>query len=190
MRTLSILALLFLMGGCLSTSSVKAPSNWTLMPNPAELVPAAKPAFDEARLAVVFVRSPFDGKALTVLRPDGSIAFDPYNQFASVPSALIKGTALDVLRQTGLFVGVQPSITTADVKTTLELVVDDISLDCRTEGSRQASVKLTLVMIRNRKVVSACRGEAVVDAAEGNYSAAFGTAFTKALSEAAAKLVK
>ena len=190
MRKLLPVLLLPALAGCLTSAPPPPATNWMLTPRMTDLVAAAKPAFGETRLAIVYVRAPYDGKELTVLRPDGSVAFDPYNQFAATPASLIKGAALDVLRGTGLFAGVQPSITTADVKTSLELVMDELALDCRKEGERKASARLILVMVRDRQVVAAERGSAVVDAADGNYSDAFGTAFTKALAAAAAKLVR
>jgi len=189
MKRLSLL-LIPLCAGCLSPSEPRVPSSWLLTPAAAERAANAKPPFGEVRLSIVQVRAPYDGKSFVVLRPDGSVAFDPYNQFASTPSALVKGSALDVLRGTGLFVGVQPSVTTADVKTSLELVVDELALDCRSGDSQLARVSLTLVMIRNRQVVSAARSDAAVEAVTGNYTAAFGTAFSQALAEAAGKLKK
>lgn len=188
-RVLSVL-LLPVLAGCLSPAKTPPVANWMLTPKAVEKAVVDKPVFGEARLAVVYVRSPYDGRPLTVLRDDGSVAFDPYNQFAAVPAALIKGTALDVLRGTGLFAGVQPAITTADVKANLELVVDELSLDCSAEGSRKASVKLILAMVKDRQVVMAEHGAATADAADGNYSAAFGTAFSRALAEAASKFAK
>jgi len=185
-RVLAFLSLA-LLTGCFSARVPEA-SNWLLAPSASERPAVESPLFGEARLAVVFVRSPYDGKSITVLRPDGSVAFDPYNQFAALPAALIKGTALDILRRTGLFKGVQPSITTADVKTTLELVIDQFALDCRQDGSRKAVADLTLIMIERRQVIAARRGSAMVDAKDGNYSVAFGKAFTQALASAADRL--
>jgi len=182
-------ACLALTAGCFTSRTPQA-THWLLAPSVSEQSTASAPAFDEARLAVVFMRSPYDGKSIVVLRPDGSVAFDPYNQFAAQPTALIKGTALDVIRHTGLFKGVQPSITTADVKLTLELVIDQFALDCREKGERKATVDLTLVMIERRHVVAARRGSASADVKNGDYSAAFGSAFTQALTSAAAKLPK
>ena len=190
MKRLLPALLLPVLAGCLSPAKTPSVANWVLTPRNGEKAVVEKPVFGETRLAVVYVRSPYDGRPLTVLRDDGSVAFDPYNQFASVPAALIKGTALDVLRSTGLFAGVQPAITTADVKANLELVVDELSLDCRAEGARKASVKLILAMVKDRQVVMAEHGASTVDAADGNYSAAFGTAFARALFEAASKFAK
>ena len=175
--------------GCFTTATPTV-SNWTVAPSTTVAPVSAAPKLGEVRFAVVSVRSPYDGKSIAVLRPDGSIAFDAYNQFASVPAALVKGAALDILRGTGLFRGVQPSITTADVDTSLELMVDELALDCRTAGERKAFVRLTLAMVRRRQVVAVGRATAVAGTDGGDYSKAFGTAFTRALSDAAAQLVK
>jgi len=189
-KTVLALSLPLLFAGCFSTPPPTV-ACWTIAPKGSEAAAVAdSPKFGEVRLAVVSVRAPFDGKPIAVLRQDGSMAFDPYNQFASVPSALMKGAALDVLRGTGLFKGVQPSITTADVDTALELTVDEVALDCRAAGERKACVRLTLAMVRKRLVVAAGRGSAAVDTADGDYSKAFGAAFARALSGAAAQLVK
>lgn len=177
------------LAGCLSSRPVST-VNWLVVPVNGDFVAASEPSFGEARLAIISVRAPFDRKEIAVLRSDGSVAFDPVNQFAAAPNALLRGTALDVLRGTGLFRGVQPAVTTADVKTNLELIVDEFSLDCRNEGERKAVARVTLVMIENRQVLSAKRGVGEADAAEGNYSAAFGSAFAKAIASAAGQLRK
>ena len=188
-RLVLALVLPALLTGCFTTATPTV-SNWTLAPDAAVAPVSETPKLGEVRFAVVSVRAPYDGKPIAVLRPDGSMAFDAYNQFASVPSALVKGAALDVLRGTGLFRGVQPSITTADVGTSLELMIDEFALDCRTPGERKASVRLTLAMIRRRQVVAVGRATAAAGTDDGNYSKAFGTAVARALSEAAAQLVK
>lgn len=185
----TLLLLLPLLAGCFTTKTPPV-AYWTVVPMNAGQAVAEKPTLGEVRFAIVSVRSPYDGKELAVLRPDGSMAFDPYNQFAAVPSALIKGTALDILRNTGLFKGVQPGTTTADVNASLELTVDEFALDCRVAGQNRASVRLTLAMVRNRQVIAVGRGASAIDVTAGNYSVAFGSAFTKALVSAASQLVK
>ena len=178
-----------LLAGCFTTATPPV-ANWALTPDAAVAPVAESPKLGEVRFAVVSVRAPYDGKPMAVMRPDGSLAFDAYNQFASVPSALVKGAALDVLRGTGIFRGVQPSITTADVDTSLELMIDEFALDCRTAGERKASVRLTLAMVRRRQVVAVGRATAAAGTDDGNYSKAFGTAFARALSDAASQLVR
>ena len=189
MRKVAAFLSLALLAGCFTTQPPPVVS-WTIAPKGAVPAVSETPKLGEARLAVVSVRAPFDGKPIAVLRADGSMAFDAYNQFSSVPSALVKGASLDVLRGTGLFKGVQPSITTADVDTALELMVDEIVLDCREAGARKATVRLTLAMVRKRQVIAVGRATAATDAPDGNYSKAFGQSFAQALSDAAAQLVK
>lgn len=190
MNRLFVLALLPALSGCLTAVKQAPVVNWTFAPDLSQITAGTAPRLGEARLAIVTVRSPYDAKNLVVLRADGSVAFDPCNQFAASPAALFKGAALDVLRATGVFKGVQPAVTTADVKNVLELVVDECALDCREEGRRLASVKLTLVCIRDRIVVAVGRGVGRADVADGNYSRTFGEAFSGALRQALEPFVK
>lgn len=188
-RLVPLLFLLMALTGCFSVKQLQV-SNWTFALPEEGVALAETPSFGEARLAYVVVRSPYDSRNFVVRRKDGSVAFDPCNQFASAPAMLVKGSALDVLRRTGVFRGVQPSVTTADVPDVLELVVDNLSLDCSQPSQRQAVVELTLVRVRNRQVAAAGRGSARVDAASGDYSAAFGKAFSEALRQAVPDVVK
>ena len=175
--------------GCFAT---KPPVvvNWGLEPSLTQPALCESPKFGESRLAIVSVRSPYDSRNLVVRRKDGSTAFDPLNAFASTPSALIKGSALDILRSTGVFKGVQPAVTTADIRDMLELVVDDLSLDCRQEGARLATAKVVIAHLVDRRVTGVGRGQAQVDAAGGNYAQAFGAALEQAMRQALSQLVK
>jgi len=188
-RLSSLVCLVLVLAGC-STVKPRPAVNWTLLPELSGKIIGAARQLGEARLAIVTVRAPYDTKNLAVLRPDGSLAFDPYNQFATVPSAIIKGVALDVLRASGAFKGVQPGVTTANVEDVLELVVEELALDCRAPGERKALVKLTLAHIRDRRVVICGHGSASVDARSGNYSAAFGSAFETALIQTLSPMLK
>ena len=167
-----------------------AVTNWTVSPKASEFAATVSPAFGEVRLALVSVRAPYDVKSLVVLRPDGSVAFDPYNQFACAPSALIKGAALDILRGSGLFKGVLPAVTTADVPHSLELTVEEFALDCRKAGERAATARVTLALLEGRKVLMARHGEASCEVGTGGYSAAFGAALTAAITQATVQLTK
>jgi len=179
------LAVLFLpvLAGCFS---VKPPPtvNWLIEPS-LKLPPLCEsPRLGESRLAIVVVQSPYDSRNFVVRRKDGSTAFDPCNVFAASPAALLKGTALDVIRAAGVFKGVQPSVTTADIRDMLELAVEDLSLDCREEGMRKATVRVKLAHLYDRRVVACGSGFAQVDVTSGNYAKAFGSAFEKAVCEA------
>ena len=81
--------------GCLS-SAPKAPVNWTVEPSAAAVPRVQSQKYGTVRVAQVAVRAPYDGLRLAVLRRDGSVAFDPFNSFASSPSALLRGAAQDV----------------------------------------------------------------------------------------------
>lgn len=114
----------------------------------------------EERVAAVSVAVPYDSTRIAVLRADGSVAFDAFNVFAAKPSALLKA-AVVCPREKG------------------EVIVRRLALDCRRPGLREARVELLLLADGK-----AAEGAAAVDAASGNYSAAFAQAFEQALREA------
>lgn len=136
------------------------------------------------RLAQVNVRAPFDGRGFAVLRPDGSVAFDAFNGFASPPAALIRGAAEDFFAQTPVYRRVVSANSAAGARYVLEISVTRIALDCRREGRRDASVALSLVVLDGRTVQAVHHGEASSPTDDGNYSAAFSRAFTDALAAA------
>ena len=78
-------ALLFVpvLAGCLA-SAPKPPVNWTI-----EIESDAKVAF-------AAVCAPYGSQRIAVLRPDGSIAFDPRNAFAATPGSIIKDAVVSL----------------------------------------------------------------------------------------------
>lgn len=110
----------------------------------------------------VIVRPPYDGNRLTVLRSDGSVAFDAYNEFAAKPSSLIKAAILDPAAKRSL-------------------VVSRFALDCSDGVNRVARVELRLVGENGEKTFGRCD----VAVASGNLGAAFSAAFNAALKAAA-----
>ena len=175
-----------LLAGCFTGGSPD-PVKWTIE------AAAVKTAVAEARMGTVrisqlTVRPPCDSRLLTVLRPDGSVAFDPYNQFALAPSSLLKGAALDVIAASGVFKAVLPSSTAARTDASLEISVDRFALDCRREGVRDAAVALTVWLVKDRMVVKTVKGEASKSARDGGYAAAFSAAFADALASAVDRL--
>ena len=142
-------ALLFVpvLAGCLG-SAPKPPVNWTI-----DIEPDAKVAF-------ATVCAPYGGQRIAVLRPDGSIAFDPCNSFAAAPGSIIKDAVVGRKSEGSLF-------------------VRKLALDCRAEGRRNAVVSLEIVSSDR-----VGKGEAAEPTDDGNYSAAFSRAFTKAYANA------
>ena len=142
-------ALLFVLvlTGCLG-SAPKPPVNWTI------------DIESDVKVAFATVCAPYGGQRIAVLRPDGSIAFDPRNAFAAAPGSIIKDAVVGR-------------------KGEGSLIVRKLALDCRAEGRRDAVVAL--------EIVSGDRvgkGDATEPTADGNYSAAFSRAFSKAYAEA------
>lgn len=163
--------------GCL-TSAPPQPKSWVVSVPRRQM--AEMDASKTARLGTVVVSAPYDRAALAVRRADGSIAFDAFNVFASSPSSMLKLPLASVLADAGRFGRVLPSTSAVRTGVTIEAVVNDLSLDCRDEGRRVARVSLTLVVLENRAVVELLDGSGEADAASGDYSAAFSTAFRKA----------
>ena len=149
---------------------------------------AAKAAAPTVRLAQVGVRAPFDGRQFAVLRPDGSVAFDPFNAFAAHPAALIRGAAEDALAASGAFSHVVAANSPASARFELEVSVTRLALDCTAEGRRDAVVSLSCALIEGRRAVAAAHGEGASPTADGDYSAAFSRAFSSAVASAVAAL--
>ena len=146
-------ALLFVpvLAGCLG-SAPKPPVNWTI------------DIESDVKVAFAAVCAPYGGQRIAVLRPDGSIAFDPCNAFAAAPGSIIKDAVVGRKGEGSLF-------------------VRKLALDCRAEGRRDAVVSL--------EIVSGDRvgkGEATELTSDGNYSAAFSRAFSRAYANAIEEL--
>lgn len=176
-----------LLAGCLS-SAPKAPTNWTIdFSRSAKVVAPEKGVEGTVRIASVDVRAPYAGQRLAVLRPDGSIAFDAFNCFAGSPALLMRGAAYDAVESSGKFGCTLASGSVARARYAIEIVVTQLALDCRTEGKRTAKVAFTLVLLDNRDVVASVCGAGAEDAGD-DYSAAFSTAFARAMQDALGKL--
>ena len=181
----SAMAMAVLAGGCL-VSAPPQPKSWIVSAQ-------RKPAYEvnvskAARLGSLSVAAPYDRPALAVRRADGSIAFDAYNVFATSPSALLRAPLATLLEDGGSFGRILPSSSMARTGTTVEAVVNDLSLDCREEGRRTANVSITIAVMENREVKNFLDGEGSADASSGDYSAAFSEAFAKAVSAALASV--
>jgi len=186
MKTYFIL-LLPLIAGCLS-SAPKAPTNWTLdLARSSSDVTREECGKESVRIASVDIRAPYAGQRLAVLRPDGSLAFDAFNSFAGSPAMLMRGTAVDAVDASGRFGRVVPSGSAAKTRYSIEIVVTQLALDCREEGKRAAKVAFRLVLLDGREVCAIVRGTGSA-AAGDDYSAAFSTAFARAMQDALSKL--
>ena len=171
--------LLPVLAGCL-TSTPPSVAYW-----PLEYKGAVRSA-DEAKYAVgrvsqVLVRTPYNAAGIAVLRANGSLAFDPYNEFAALPSALFKGLLMDCLQASGLFKFVVNVSSSVHSTVNVELFVTRLALDCRTEGTRHAVAEVLLRIVDEDGEMRVVRGAGKVDAASGNYGAAFSNAVSTAL---------
>lgn len=173
--------------GCLSLTPVET-SEWAVeSAAPSQESPSGK--FGVVRLVGVLVRSPYDTRQMPVLRADGSIAFDAYNLFAAQPSQLLRAPAVDQLAASGLFVSVLEPASVAPSTLSAEVVVTRLALDCREDGRRVASVRLSVRLVsRTLGQVAFKRGEATADASSGQYGAAFSEAFAAAMAQALGQL--
>ena len=192
MRRLLVVLLLALCAGCF-TSGKPTPKSWTVEPTaapPADLSPEKKapPAFATTRVGTVAVNAPFDRTPFVVRRADGSVAFDAYNEFAAAPSALLRAPVRAQLATDGRFghVVAQPSAASTDAS--VEVLVTDLSLDCRESGKRTARAAVSVDVVRTgrgaRTVALSADGASEADASSGDFSTAFSTAFNEALAEA------
>ena len=187
-RFIPVLAMLVGATGCLSKAP-KAPVHWLIEPAALAASEAASPKFGAVRVAQVAVRPPYDGTRLAVLRRDGSVAFDPANSFAAAPGAILRGVVQDVAAASGLFQRVLAPTSGVAADYGLEVTVTRLALDCKVEGACHAVADVSVMLTKGRDVVSAACGSGSMPAgADKNFSAAYSSAVTSALSEALKKL--
>ena len=193
-RALAPLALAFA-AGCF-TAGGPAAKCWTISADgeaasyrPEGGVPAEFPV---TRLGPVTVLAPYDVRTMCVLRSDGSLAFDAYNQFAAQPAQLLRNALLGALEGDGRFGSVVNTTSTAAPAAVVEVLVSELALDCRSDGVRMARMALRVDVIAQRggvrDVVRTGRGAGSADAADGNYSAAFTAAASSAMRAALADM--
>lgn len=182
---------LCLLSGCLSSSAPQV-STWTV--DFADEHEAVQKASDEGaprgvvRVSQVSVRAPYDVKPIAVLRADGSVAFDHYNQFAALPSALLRGAVQDALQSRGMFAAAVSSLSNLSAELAAEVTVTRLALDCREPGVRRAVVEMSIALVKDRALYASSRGAGEADASGGDYSMAFSLAFSRAAAEASRRL--
>ena len=145
-------------------------------------------AFGMTRVGTVVVNAPFDRTSFVVRRSDGSVAFDAYNEFASTPSALLRTPVQKMLASDGRFGHVVSPSSAASADASVEVMVTDLSLDCRESGKRKARAAVCVDVVKTghgpRTVALSADGTSEADASAGDFSAAFSKAFNEALAEA------
>ena len=175
--------------GCFSSAPPPATA-WTVDAAPVSSLPFAepKPLFAATRLGGVSVLPPYDQSAFAVRRTDGSVAFDPANRFAAQPAALLKGPLMAGLSADGRFGRVVPQTSVVNSDAIVEVVVPELSLDCRDAGSRKARASVTVNVVKGgrsqRDIALSGSGAGEADASDGNYSAAFSAAVNAAVANA------
>lgn len=182
MKKLIALSLIPVLSGCLSASSPKV-SQWLLEYNgPVCMTRLTK--YDVGRVSQVQVRSPYNEVGLAVLRADGSMAFDPYNEYAANPAAMLKGVAFDAMDASGLFGTVVNSSSSVKAQSMAEVLVTRLALDCRKEGERKAVASLRVRIIADDGKALYAQGDGEADAKDGNYGAALSSAISSAFDSA------
>ena len=186
MKKILSLLLLPAVAGCLSSSPL-AVSHWPV--NYVGPVSAERPGnLGIGRVSQVSVRAPYNAEGISVLRANGTVELDPYNEFAALPSTLFKGILLDAMAASGKFKTVVNSSSGANSSVLVEMMVSRLALDCRQKGERLAVVSLILRVLKDGEILGLEKGEGIADAADGNYGAAFSKAFSDALSSALVRL--
>ena len=193
MRLAPLAVSLALCAGCF-TSGKPTPKSWTVEPREVASAPVrttgegAGSAFGATRVGTISVNAPFDRPAFVVRRSDGSVAFDAYNEFASAPSAILRAPVRAQLATDGRFGHVVSPSSVANADAAVEVLVTDLSLDCRHPGERKARAAVSVDVIKTgrgpRAVALSGDGAGEADAAAGDFSSAFSAAFNEALAEA------
>lgn len=174
----------FALTGCLTSASVPEIACWNVEYFGERAGRGVESRFGVARVSQVVVRAPYAVKGLAVLRANGTVAFDPYNEYAAGPNALLKGVVEDALAASGLFKSVVGASSAAGASVAVEVTVTRLALDCRKEGVRHALAELELRLLDGREIVSSVKGSGVADAAGGNYGEALSGAVSDALKAA------
>lgn len=170
------------LSGCLTASTPKV-SQWIL-----EYEGAARTAqvakYDVGRVSQVLVRSPYNEVGIAVLKTDGSVAFDPYNEYAANPTAMLKGMVSDAMNASGIFGSVVNASSSVKSSAMVEAFFTRLALDCRKDGLRQASVAVIVRILGPDERAEIAKGEGVADAMDGSFGAALSVAASTALRSA------
>ena len=186
MKKLFALVLVPALAGCFTASPIPV-AHWPVdYVGPVSAVRPGK--FGFGRVSQVVVRAPYNAEGISVLRENGTVEHDAYNEFAALPSTLLKGALLDAMAASGKFKTVVNSSSATITSTSVELMITNLALDCRTKGARRAVVAVILRVLQSGEIVGLEKGDGDADAADGNYGAAFSKAFSSALTAALSRL--
>ena len=185
------------LSGCLSSGGSRETRLWTVECRDALVAEDPRRADETVppktvRLGAVSVSAPWDSDNIVVRRADGSVAFDAYNEFAASPSTMLRAPVMAQLSSDGRFGRVVAPSSVASADAAVEVLVRDLSLDCSEAGKRTARASVSVDVVKTgrgaRTVALSGDGDSTADAAGGNYSAAFSTAFNEALKAALSTL--
>ena len=162
------------LAGCLTASALKV-SQW-ILEYEGTVRTAQVSKYDVGRVSQVLVRSPYNEIGIAVLKADGSVAFDPYNEYAASPTAMLKGMVSDAMNASGIFGSVVNASSSVRSTAMVEAFFTRLALDCRKEGSRQASVSVVVRILGPDERADIAKGEGVSDATDANFGAALSAA--------------
>ena len=182
MKRLLSLALIPVLSGCLSASAPKV-TQWPLEYR-GPVKETRLPKYEVGRISQILVRSPYNETGIAVLRADGSMAFDPYNEYAANPTSLLKGVVFDAMDASGLFGSVVNPSSSVKSQALAEILIGRLALDCRKAGERKAVASVRVRIIPGNGKAQQAKGEGEADAKDGNYGAALSGALSAALSSA------
>lgn len=132
MKRLMAIFCMPLVAGCLTASDPDV-TFWPLEYQGRGSAAADAARYGVVRMLSVSVRPPYAERRLSVLRANGSIAFDPCHEFAASPSLLARSVVAEAMVASGLFKSVVGPSSAIASDVSAEVVISRLALDCRSE---------------------------------------------------------